>query len=86
MQNAVGELSRKVMTVAARQNINVALFSRKQVKQVFFADGKGSKYGMAEIIAERFSDELSVYLPPMRPAYDNEDPRMDIFDAVACLM
>ncbi len=61
----------------------MALFSHEHVRQVFFADGQGTKHALAEILAKRFPEELGSRLPPKRRAWMSEDSRMDIFDAVA---
>jgi hypothetical protein len=37
---------------------------------------------MAELMAQRFPNDLATHLPPRRKVWENEDPRMDIFDAV----
>jgi Holliday junction resolvasome RuvABC endonuclease subunit len=76
-------LSRKIAAVAARRKVSVALFSPEQVRQVFFAEGKGTKYAIAKILANRFPDELGSRLPPKRRPWMSEDYRMNIFDAVA---
>ncbi len=79
----IRKLSQKIIALAAKHKVKVALFSRKQVLQNFFADGKGSKDETAKIIAGRFPDDLGFQLPPKRLLWESEDPRMDIFDAVA---
>ena len=72
-----------IIDLAPAHNVSVALFSRKQIDKVFFADGKGTKHARAEILAKRFPDELGFELPPKRRVTMKEDARMDIFDAVA---
>jgi len=37
---------------------------------------------MAERLAKQFPDDLASRLPPKRRLWENEDARMDIFDAV----
>jgi Holliday junction resolvasome RuvABC endonuclease subunit len=76
-------LSNKVIALAASRNVRVELFSHEQVKQVFFSTGKGTKHAIAEMIANRFSEELGFLLPPKRKLYTSEDARMAIFDAAA---
>src|SRR2546422_6406966 len=72
------------MTAMARsRKLRVTLFSRERVRQVFFADGKGTKDALAEILAKRFPEELGFRLPPKRRPWMSEDYRMGIFDAVA---
>ena len=51
--------------------------------KAFFADGKGTKHTLAQIIARRFPEELGHRLPPKRRPWESEDYRMGIFDAVA---
>jgi hypothetical protein len=46
----------------------VALFSREQVRRVFFADGRGTKHALAEILAKKFPEELGSRLPPNSPS------------------
>jgi hypothetical protein len=51
------------------------------VRQVF-SEGVNTKYEVSSAIANRFP-ELSGHLPRRRRAWENEDPRMNIFDATA---
>lgn len=76
-------LSRQIIKMAVTRKISVKLFSRDQVVKTFFADGQGTKHALAEIIAKRFPEELGLQLPPKRRPWMSEDPRMNIFDAVA---
>ena len=64
----------------------MALFSHEQVRRVFFADGQGIKHALAEIVANKFPEELGSHLPPKRRPWMSEDSRMDIFDAVALVL
>jgi len=68
---------------SARHNVKVRLFSRTQVKRVFFSEGHGTKQEVAERIAKRFPEELGFRLPPKRRPWMSEDYRMDIFNAIA---
>jgi Holliday junction resolvasome RuvABC endonuclease subunit len=76
-------LTKRLVAVAESRTIKVALFSGKQVRRVFFGDAGGTKHALAEIIAQRFPEELGFRLPPKRRPWISEDSRMDIFDAVA---
>jgi Holliday junction resolvasome RuvABC endonuclease subunit len=76
-------LTKRLIAVAERCTIKVALFSQKQIRRVYFGDDRGTKHALAEIIAERFREELGFRLPPKRRPWMSEDSRMDIFDAVA---
>jgi hypothetical protein len=76
-------LIRDVIDLAPRQNIGVKLFSRGEVYQAFFGEANGSKEALAALLAKRFPDELEPKLPPKRRAWEKEDTRLAIFDAVA---
>jgi hypothetical protein len=58
----------------------------EQLQQIYFADGRGTKHALAEIIAKRFPGELASRLPPKRKPWMSEDYRMSIFDAVALVL
>jgi Holliday junction resolvasome RuvABC endonuclease subunit len=79
----IKRLTKRLVAVADRHNIKLALFSQKQIRQVFLGDDPGTKHALAEIIAERFPEELGFLLPPKRRDWMSQDSRMDIFDAVA---
>lgn len=79
----VRELSQRIIDMASSRNVRVALFSREQVRRVFFAKGQGTKHALAEILAKRFPEELGFRLPPKRRPWMSEDYRMDIFGAVS---
>jgi len=76
-------LSRQLIRMASRRKVSVKLLSKEKVKEIFFGEGPGTKYALAEIIAKRFPAELGFRLPPKRRPWMSEDSRMDIFDAVA---
>jgi Holliday junction resolvasome RuvABC endonuclease subunit len=76
-------LNREIVALAESENIKVKDFSRKQLNLSFIADRPGTKHALAEHIAARFPRELGFRVPRKRRNYDNEDSRMDIFDAVA---
>ena len=76
-------LTKRLVALGEKRSIKVALFSRKQIRRVFFGDDRGTKHGVAEFIAERFPEELGFRLPPKRLDWKSEDSRMPIFDAVA---
>lgn len=76
-------LTKEIISLTATRKITMTVFSREKVRAVFFPDGRGTKQMLAEIVAERFPDELGDRLPPKRRPWMSEDYRMDIFDAVA---
>ena len=76
-------LNRRVIALAKGHKIKAELFTPEQVALLFFPDGGGTKHDIAQVLAERFSDELGCRLPPKRAAWMRQDRRMDIFDAAA---
>jgi Holliday junction resolvasome RuvABC endonuclease subunit len=79
----IRNLTRQIIAAVKRQNIPVAVFSRQQMKRSYLPDGKGTRYDLTKVIAERFLDELGDLLPPKRRTSMVEHPRMAMFDAVA---
>jgi hypothetical protein len=65
-------LSQKIIALAKTHKFKVALFSQEQVRQTFFADGKGTKHALAEILAKRFPEELGSRLPQKRKPWMSE--------------
>lgn len=79
----IQKLTKRIIAMAATQQVKVKLFSREKMMKAFFADGQGTKHTLAGIIAKRFPAELGNRLPSKRRAWESEDCRMDIFGAVA---
>lgn len=82
----IRKLSKQIAALARRHKAKVEVLSTKQVQKVFFADGKGTKYDIAQVVARRCSEEMNLELPPKRKAGDSEHPRMSVFDAVGLVM
>jgi hypothetical protein len=76
-------LNRQIKGVAEKNKIEVKLISGKQLRSLLLGNPKGTKQEMAEMLATQFPDELASRLPTKRKAWQSEDSRMDIFDAVA---
>jgi|ERR1022692_565343 predicted mannosyl-3-phosphoglycerate phosphatase (HAD superfamily) len=76
-------LSREIVDLAETRNISVKLFSQEQEGRTYFTDGLGTKQEIAELIAQRFPDELGSRLPQKRKAWMSEQYQMGIYDAVA---
>jgi hypothetical protein len=75
-------LHQQVVELAERRKCKVALFSGKELRIALLGDVKGTKHEMAEVLAQKFPAELAGKLPPKRRPWENEDGRMDMFDAV----
>lgn len=78
----IKELHKKVLTLAKKHKLKSVKISQKQLRLTLLGREDGTKQEMAELMASRFSDELSSRLPPKRKPWLSEDSRMDIFDAV----
>jgi hypothetical protein len=74
-------LHRKIVAWAGKEQIKVRLISVTQVRGKSLGDAKGTKFAVAQTLAENFPVELGKRLPPKRRPWMSEDPRMDIFDA-----
>lgn len=78
----IKELHRLVLGLGAQHKCKTTLFSGKKLRGKLLNDEKGTKHEMAEMLADRYPVELAGKLPPKRRAWENEDARMDLFDAV----
>jgi hypothetical protein len=76
-------LIKRIVALAGKRGVGVVMLSRKQVRGVFFVEGLGSKDALAEILAQRFPEELGARLPRKRRTSMSEDHRMAMFEAVA---
>jgi hypothetical protein len=79
----IKKLNEQIVSIAKTSGVNIALLSRQQIRKFFFVHGVGTKHALAELLAERFSEELASRLPPKRQPWMSEDYRMGIFEAVA---
>lgn len=81
----IKELTRKIAAQAKKQKIEVVKISGKELRLELLGNEDGTKYEMAVLMAQRFPDHLASRLPQKRRSWDNEDARMDIFDAVGLI-
>jgi hypothetical protein len=82
-EKRIRDLSMRIIEAAKRRKLRVATFSRKTLRQGFFAGNQGTKQELAELLAERFPEELGALLPSKRRAWESENHHMPVFDAVA---
>jgi Holliday junction resolvasome RuvABC endonuclease subunit len=78
----IKKLHRKIVGLAESHKCMVKLFSGNQLRDALLGDVKGTKHEMAQLLAQRFPAELALKIPRKRRAWENEDRRMDMFDAV----
>jgi hypothetical protein len=76
-------LMKRIVALAGKRGVRVIVLSRKQVRGIFFSEGMGSKDALAEILAQRFPEELGARLPRKRRTSMSEDHRTAMFEAVA---
>jgi len=81
----IKDLCKAVIALAVEHRIEIAVYSRGQVRACFGTVGARSRQEVAEAIARSF-DELRPRLPKPRAAWDAPDRRMAIFDAAAAVL
>jgi hypothetical protein len=74
-------LHRQLVSLAKTQKCKVVLFSGKKLRASLLGDANGTRHEMAEVLVKKFP-ELAAKLPPKRRAWESENRRMDLFDAV----
>jgi Holliday junction resolvasome RuvABC endonuclease subunit len=81
----VNRLCRAVVALAQTRNVDVAIYTRGQIKACFGSVGAQSRQEIAEAIGRSF-DVLRHRLPPARRPWEGPHRRMAIFDAAAAIM
>ena len=82
----IRKLHRKVVTLAGKRKLTVAMLSSVELRTMLLDDPKKTKHDLAEHLAKRFPDELGARIPPKRKLWTSEYASMDMFDAVALAM
>lgn len=72
----------KIHILAKENDAKISSYSAKQVQEVFVQFKCLNKYERAKAICE-WLPELSSRMPPKRAIWMSEDPRTNLFDAVA---
>ena len=75
-------LHRQVVGLAGQHKCKVTLITGTKLRITLLGDVRGTKNGMAELLVRKYPVELAGKLPPKRRPWENEDGRMDMFDAV----
>jgi len=76
-------LTNQICKAAKKEKVRVKLVTRANMMKSYFPEGKGTNQGIAELMAQRFPQELKDRLPPKRRAWNSETARMHMFIAVA---
>ena len=79
----IKKLHKSLLMMARKHKLKVEKLAGMELRRALLGDEKGTKHGMAQLLAKQFPDDLASRLPPKRKAWASEDVRMDIFDAVA---
>ena len=74
-------LHQEIVKSAEAQKCRTALISGKKLRCSLLGKAIGTKHEMAEMLAKKFP-AIAAKLPPKCRAWDSEDGRMDLFDAV----
>lgn len=74
-----------ITRVAKQRHIECDLVPRIQIRHATGLSDKVSKYEVAQAIMTTFQ-ELETLLPPPKEAWQSEDKRMSVFDAIALLV
>jgi hypothetical protein len=82
----IQRLAQQITSLAVENGIAIRLITQKELHDCFFEGKMGTKYDRAKILAQRFPQELAHLLPPKRQAWVHENPKMDMFDAVALVL
>lgn len=78
----IADLSRGIAKLADAQGIDVHAYPRARVKELFATFGTRTRYDTAMVIAKQIT-ALERFLPSRRRTWENESPRMAIFNAAA---
>jgi hypothetical protein len=78
----IRKLGQEMRSSANAHRMKVKVLSRREVRKIFFAEPKGTKHCLAEMLTKRFPEELSSRLPRKRRPWESESHGMGIFEAV----
>ena len=78
----IQKLHTQVIAMTRKRKLKAVMISGREVRKALLNDSKGTKHEMATVLAERFPGELSRRLPAKRKAWDSENRKMDMFEAV----
>lgn len=78
----VEQLLMKIRLLAKENKVKISSYSAKQIQEVFEQFKCRNKFERAKAICE-WLPELTSRIPPKRAIWMSEDPRTNLFDAVA---
>lgn len=81
----VARLGRAIVAVATERSIEVAIYTRGEVKACFASVGAVSRHEVAQAVA-RSLPALTHRLPKPRRPWESDNPRMALFSAAALVL
>lgn len=81
----ISRLCRAMVSLAANRGLDVAIYSRGDVRACFASVGALTRQEIAEAVA-RHIDAFRHQLPKRRKAWDRESPWMSVFSATALVL
>ena len=82
-QERIQKLVKSLVFRFKQRGIAVCLISKEQLRNYFFNGELGTKHEIAQIVANRFPEQLGDVVPPERQQWMNENHYMQLFDAAA---
>ena len=79
----VQELLNQIAAMAKDRDLPVRTFGRQQVMDTIVPYGEQTKHTVAEVVAGKFSEQLSTQVPPKRKPWEGENYQMPMFQALA---
>ena len=76
------KLGRQIVLLAQTQKQKIALLSKADIKK-FLDHPNATKHELAQMLGERFPEDLGSRVPPKRKAWNGEDSKTAFFDAAA---
>lgn len=81
----ISRLYRAIISLATSRSVNVAIYSRADIKAAFRTVGASTRHEIATAVAQHV-DAFRHRLPPPRRAWESEDRRMALFNAGALVL
>src|ERR1700683_1333585 len=84
-RDRISRLCRSIVSLAADRGLEVAIYTRDQIRACFASVGARTRHEIAEAVV-RHVDALRNWLPQTRKPWDSEHRRMAVFAAAALVL
>ena len=81
----ITRLCRSIVSLAADRGVDVAIYTREQIRACFASVGAKSRHEIAQAVV-RHVDALRNWLPQARKPWDSEHRRLAVFAAAALVL